>query len=116
MRVAVSDNGPGIPVGRHGIIFAPFLEAGDTPESAPHGAGFSLALSKAIVERHDGRIGVESRPGEGATFDVSLPTVPRPPRGRRPRVTPRGSPRESIFCAVHNNHHAVTALNCSAKV
>ena len=75
MRVAVSDNGPGIPAGRHGIIFAQFLEAGDTLESAPHGAGFGLALSKAIVERHDARIGVESRPGEGATFDVSLPTV-----------------------------------------
>ncbi len=75
-RVAVSDNGPGIPASRHGIIFAQFLEAGDTLESEPHGAGFSLALSKAIIERHNGRIGVESRPGEGATFHVSLPTVP----------------------------------------
>lgn len=75
-RIAVGDNGPGIPAGRHGIIFAQFLEAGDTLESEPQGAGFSLALSKAIVERHKGRIGVESRPGEGATFHVSLPTVP----------------------------------------
>ncbi len=75
-RIAVGDNGPGIPAGRHGIIFAQFLETGDTLESEPQGAGFSLALSKAIVERHNGRIGVESRPGEGATFHVSLPTVP----------------------------------------
>jgi signal transduction histidine kinase len=75
-RVAVSDNGPGIPAGRHGIIFAQFLEAGDTLETEPQGAGFSLALSKAIVERHNGHIGVESRPGEGATFHVSLPIVP----------------------------------------
>ena len=74
-RVAVTDNGPGIPASRHGIVFAQFLETSDTLDSEPQGAGFSLVLSKAIVERHDGQIGVDSRPGEGATFHFSLPTV-----------------------------------------
>ena len=76
VRVAITDNRPGIPAGRHGINFARFLEAGDTLESKPQRAGFSLALSKAIVERHNRRIAVESRPGESASFLVSLPTVP----------------------------------------
>jgi signal transduction histidine kinase len=37
------------------------------------GIGFGLAITKMIVERHGGAIGVESEPGKGATFTIKLP-------------------------------------------
>ena len=51
------------------------------------GTGLGLVIAKAIVGRHDGKIDVESRPGEGSRFRVTLPAwVPDPtvPAGSRP--------------------------------
>jgi PAS domain S-box-containing protein len=73
-RCAVTDNGPGIPLDKHGELFVPFhqLESGDT---RPHGGtGLGLAISKAIVTHHGGTIGVDSQEGHGATFWFEIPT------------------------------------------
>jgi PAS domain S-box-containing protein len=73
-RCAVSDNGPGIPLDKHGELFVPFhqLESVDT---RPHGGtGLGLAISKAIVTNHGGTIGVDSQEGHGATFWFEIPT------------------------------------------
>ncbi len=50
--------------------------------AARHGTGLGLALARAVVEAHGGRIEVRSPPGEGATFIVRLPFVHthQPPR------------------------------------
>jgi signal transduction histidine kinase len=67
--VSVTDSGPGIPESEQARIFDPGVRLGSTYT----GTGLGLAVVKAIVEAHGGTVGVASRPGEGATFTISLP-------------------------------------------
>ncbi|HWB09270.1 MAG TPA: ATP-binding protein [Pirellulales bacterium] len=67
----VRDNGLGIPAAYQGKVFQAFQRL--HPSSAP-GEGMGLTLVRRIVERHGGRIWLESTEGEGTTFFVSLPS------------------------------------------
>jgi signal transduction histidine kinase len=67
--IRVSDNGPGITPEQRRHIFDPFFSA----RQAGRGLGLGLSKSWRIVTNHGGRIEVESRPGQGATFVVVLP-------------------------------------------
>jgi signal transduction histidine kinase len=71
VRVAVRDDGPGIPSAVRPHLFAPYVRAAGA--SDPGGAGLGLSICREIVERHGGRIGVLSAPGEGSTFWFTLP-------------------------------------------
>lgn len=70
IRFEVADSGPGIAPEHRERVFEKFFRV---PGEATAGAGLGLAIAKEIVERHDGRIAVESRPGEGSTFWFALP-------------------------------------------
>ena len=77
--VSVEDAGPGLPDGDPERLFAKFHRG--TPESAVGGAGLGLAICRAIVRLHAGRIWAERRPGGGAIFSFTLPleTAPEVP-------------------------------------
>ncbi|HST52356.1 MAG TPA: ATP-binding protein [Pyrinomonadaceae bacterium] len=68
-RVSVSDTGRGIKPEHIDKIFEPYFSTKET------GTGLGLAIAKKVVEAHDGSIRVTSKPGEGTTFTVELPTT-----------------------------------------
>jgi heavy metal sensor kinase len=78
-RVDVRDTGIGISHDVLPKVFERFYRADPSRSSAVEGAGLGLSLAKWIIDRHDGRIEVESTPGRGSTFTVWLPAsaVPR---------------------------------------
>jgi signal transduction histidine kinase len=69
IRVAVRDTGVGIAAEDMDQIFEPFF----TTKQAGEGTGLGLSVSYSIIEKHGGRIDVQSRVGEGTTFFVLLP-------------------------------------------
>jgi two-component system sensor histidine kinase KdpD len=71
LSVSVSDNGPGLPAGREEAVFQKFTRG--VRESATPGVGLGLAICRAIIESHQGRIVGANRPGGGARFTFTLP-------------------------------------------
>jgi len=69
VEIAISDTGCGIPEEVVPRIFEPFF----TTKDVGKGTGLGLSISYDIVKKHDGQLSVESSPGEGTTFTVSLP-------------------------------------------
>lgn len=70
-RIAVSDNGPGIPPGSEERIFEKFYRA--KPNDGGRGSGLGLAICRAIVKAHGGDITAANRQNGGAEFVIKLP-------------------------------------------
>jgi len=73
VRVCVDDTGPGLPPGDPERLFAKFQRGRD--ESNAGGAGLGLAICRAVINAHGGRISAMQRPGGGARFVFTLPTA-----------------------------------------
>jgi PAS domain S-box-containing protein len=69
VRIFVTDEGGGMDPGTLEQIFIPFF----TTKPVGEGTGLGLSISRQIIEKHGGTIEVESRLGEGTTFQISLP-------------------------------------------
>lgn len=74
-RLTVADEGPGIPPEARPRIFDRFYRA-DPSRSRP-GSGLGLSLVKSIVQAHAGEVDVETEPGKGSRFTLSLPPAPQ---------------------------------------
>jgi len=77
MEIAVADHGPGIPKGQEERLFEKFYQA--RHETAQSGVGLGLAICRAIVEVHGGRIAAHNRTEGGAVFVITLPLDQAPP-------------------------------------
>jgi two-component system sensor histidine kinase KdpD len=79
--VEVADRGPGIPAGEQGRVFEKFYRA--IREGGPSGVGLGLAICRAIVAAHGGRIWAQNRHDGGASFRFALPI-----QGEAPALAP----------------------------
>jgi PAS domain S-box-containing protein len=73
LQIDISDPGNGIPSSQIDKIFDPYFTT--KPMGAKKGMGLGLAVAYSIIKKHNGRIDVQSRPGEGTTVTILLPTV-----------------------------------------
>jgi two-component system, OmpR family, sensor histidine kinase KdpD len=76
LLIRVTDRGPGIPEEEYEHIFEPFYRVYGQPDQ--RGAGLGLAIARGFTEANGGRLWLESREGQGASFVLALPVVELP--------------------------------------
>jgi signal transduction histidine kinase len=76
VEIAVTDTGVGIAPEDQKIVFDEFKQVGRDYTKKAEGTGLGLALTKRFVELHGGSIRLDSTPGKGSTFTVTIPTQP----------------------------------------
>lgn len=79
VELSVADTGIGISASDQHQLFDEFFRSTNPAALATPGTGLGLSIVHRIVERHRGRIAVESELGSGTTFTVTLPAAPREP-------------------------------------
>lgn len=70
--ISIEDDGPGIPEEEKKLVFEKFYRGKNSVNQVP-GTGLGLAISKSVIEKHGGRIWLESPSGSGARFNFALP-------------------------------------------
>jgi PAS domain S-box-containing protein len=73
VRVAVTDQGSGVPPEYRNALFRRFVQPETGHDKAQYGVGLGLSVVKAIIEAHDGQVGVNDQPGGGSVFWFTLP-------------------------------------------
>ncbi len=82
VQLLVSDTGPGIALEHQEVIFEKFRQIDQSATREHHGTGLGLAIARELTYLLGGTISLESKPGHGATFFVTLPISAPPPRTR----------------------------------
>jgi CheY-like chemotaxis protein/anti-sigma regulatory factor (Ser/Thr protein kinase) len=91
VQIAVADSGIGIAREHMPNLFGRFYRVDNQYTREVGGTGLGLAITKAIVERHGGRVEVDSAPGAGSTFTVRLPAL-APEEGATPQQVSAPTP------------------------
>ena len=92
ITAAVADTGEGIPADKLEHIFDRFYRIEDSrARTEGNGAGLGLAIVKQMVAAHGGEVRVESKPGEGSSFFITLPAVEAVSGKVRPESSPAAS-------------------------
>jgi PAS domain S-box-containing protein len=114
LRVAVRDNGMGIPAEDIPKLFTRFFRVDSSLTREIGGTGLGLSIVRSIVELQGGAVSVESEPGQGSTFGFTLPlatslVVPEPV----PSVPPVGLPPEGSVLIVEGERDIRDQLESS---
>jgi signal transduction histidine kinase len=80
---SIRDNGIGIAPRETKKIFQPFHQVDERLSRKGSGCGLGLSIVQHIIEAHDGRVSVESQPGSGSTFTISIPAASKPTQIRK---------------------------------
>ena len=72
-RIIVDDDGPGIPEGKLGTVFEPFMRLDESRNMESGGIGLGLSIVRSIVQSHGGEVGLENRPEGGLRATITLP-------------------------------------------
>ena len=104
--LTVADSGVGMDAATLGRIFEPFF----TTKEVGKGTGLGLATVASIVKQHRGWIEVESRPGQGSTFQVLFPLCPVPGPANRPADGAQGQPHR------HGSHETILLVEDQPEV
>jgi len=73
VHISVLDTGIGIPIEEQEAIFETFHRCLNPTQDVCEGTGLGLSITRLLVEQHGGRIWVESEPGKGSQFHLTLP-------------------------------------------
>jgi signal transduction histidine kinase len=118
LAITIGDTGIGIPKQEQTAIFEKFHQVGAGASGAREGAGLGLAITKGLVEQHDGRVWVQSQPGQGSRFTFVLPytaqvradTGEDEPCPRAPSAAPPADPSQGKKIAVVEDSPSNRAL------
>jgi PAS domain S-box-containing protein len=96
LHVRVTDTGIGVPADKQSAIFEPFQQADGSMTRRFGGTGLGLAIASNLVALMGGRIWVDSQPGVGSTFHITVPVAvataaPRPASARQPADAQRAT-------------------------
>ncbi len=87
VQIEIADTGIGIAPDKIDTVFAEFQQIDNSTTREYEGTGLGMAITKRLVEMHGGHIWLESTPGKGTTFFVTLPTpAPRTAPDLRPSI------------------------------
>ena len=118
LRLTIADQGAGIAAADQARLFIPF-ERLDAERQGVEGVGVGLALSRQLVERMGGRIGVDSGPGEGSRFWFTVPLAQampaEPPRPPLPGRLPPG-PHAGLWRLLYIEDNPVNAVLMEAML
>jgi heavy metal sensor kinase len=85
--IRVQDNGPGIGTEHQGRIFERFYRVDSARSRRSGGTGLGLAIVRWIAEAHGGQVTLTSRPGQGCTFEITVPAITSAPADRQLTAT-----------------------------